>query len=84
MEVESLPLKMYGEKNKWLLWYGVPVTFTELPVDKDHATTNPLSSTDRTYHITFAGEKQKPRNMDIILKDNTGWFDNYILNRSSN
>ena len=72
---------MSGEKDDWLLWYGFPVTFIELPVDKKNATANPLTNSDRLYHIKFIGEKHRPREMDITLVDNTGWFDNTILNR---
>jgi hypothetical protein len=81
VEVETVPIRIYGEKDAWLLWYGFPVTFTELPVDKANPTANPLTNTNRMYHVKFIGEKHRPREIDIVLKDNTGWFDNHTLNQ---
>ncbi|XP_028411012.1 uncharacterized protein LOC114533638 [Dendronephthya gigantea] len=78
VEVESS--EMSGNKDDWLLWYGFPVTFTGLAVSSD-TKANPFTRSDRTYHIMFAGEKNRKREMDIVLKDNTGWFENYVLNR---
>jgi hypothetical protein len=81
VEVGTVPIKIYDAKDAWLLWYGFPVTFTELPVDKNNPTKNPLNHENLTYHVKFFGEKHKPRETNIILKDNVGWFDNTILNR---
>ena len=72
---------MRGDKDAWLLWYGFPVTFTDLPVDFQGTKASPFTRSDRTYHIKFAGEKHREREMDVVLKDNTGWFDSCVLNQ---
>ena len=71
---------MTDDDDKFLIWYGLKVTFPELTVDKQNPTANPFSREDRTYEIRFAGRKQEKRQMDITLKNNEGWYDKEHLN----
>ena len=75
-------IPMTKPKDKLLIWYGLKVTFPDLPVDKQNPIAKPFTRADRTYKITFSGRKQKKEEMDIVLKNNDGWFDTNYLNKS--
>uniref|UniRef100_UPI00397E9578 hypothetical protein n=1 Tax=Salmonella sp. s54925 TaxID=3159674 RepID=UPI00397E9578 len=80
--VRVIDIPMSDDDDKFMIWYGLKVTFPDLVVDKNDPAKNPFTRDDFTYKITFAGREREEREMMVTLKDNVGWFDNVYLNKS--